>query len=96
MSCEQLVKSFFSAASADGRIAPTHISVYMALVNCWILSSCENPFQVTRKKIMKGARIRGLATYHKCIRELKEYGYIRYEPSYHPSKGSKVCLVPIG
>lgn len=39
---------------------------------------------------MEASRIRSRATYHKVIRELQEFGYLKYFPSYHPVEGSKV------
>ncbi len=41
---------------------------------------------------MQIAKIRGYATYHKCIKDLHTYGYIEYLPSYHPALGSLVYL----
>ncbi|MDN5287697.1 MAG: hypothetical protein JWR38_3971 [Mucilaginibacter sp.] len=75
---------------ADGRTLATHISLLTALFVCWQQSGFENPFAVTRKKLMAFSRIASIATYHKCIRDLDEFGYIRYQPSYHPLKGSLV------
>lgn len=37
-------------------------------------------------------KIRGIATYHKIIRELHAFGYIDYLPSYHPVNGSLIRL----
>lgn len=75
---------------ADSRTLATHISLLTALFVCWQQSGFENPFAITRKKLMAFSRIASIATYHKCIRELDEFGYIRYQPSYHPLKGSLV------
>jgi len=41
---------------------------------------------------MKVCKISSNATYHKCIKELNEFGYLRYSPSYNPYKGSLVYL----
>lgn len=41
---------------------------------------------------MKMAKISGLGTYHKCIRDLNNFGYIRYQPSFNYRKKSKVYL----
>jgi hypothetical protein len=41
---------------------------------------------------MKVSKICSKATYHKCIRELNDYGYLSYHPSYNPFKGSLVYL----
>ena len=40
---------------------------------------------------MKNFRI-SRKTYNKCMKELQEYGYIRYKPSSNPQVGSKVQL----
>ena len=42
---------------------------------------------------MNLSRIRSTATYHKTMGELKNLGYVRYRPSYHPTEGSKVSLL---
>jgi hypothetical protein len=41
---------------------------------------------------MKTAKISGIATYHKCIKELNDYGYIRYLPSYRPNRSTRVFM----
>jgi hypothetical protein len=42
---------------------------------------------------MEVAEISGLVTYHKGMRNLVEFGYIQYEPSYNPTITSQVCLL---
>ncbi|RKR84518.1 hypothetical protein BDD43_4758 [Mucilaginibacter gracilis] len=76
--------------SVDSRILATHVSLFAGLFVCWQRSGFEDPFPVNRKTLMAYSRIASIATYHKCIRELDEFGYIRYMPSYHPIKGSLV------
>ena len=76
--------------SMDGRLNATHIGLFSALFVHWQRGSFKSPFSVTRKTLMAFSRIASIATYHKCIKELDEYGYIRYEPSYHPKLGSQV------
>ncbi|MBS1525844.1 MAG: hypothetical protein JST19_09370 [Bacteroidetes bacterium] len=36
------------------------------------------------------SKIASTATYHKYIKQLDKFGYIRYRPSYHPVKGSSI------
>ena len=74
----------------DSRLLSTHISLFTGLFTCYGRSGFENPFPVNRKTLMAYSKIASIATYHKCIRELDAYGYIRYEPSFHPVKGSLV------
>lgn len=42
---------------------------------------------------MRISKICSKATYHKCMRELHEKGYVIYEPSYNPFRGSLVRMV---
>ena len=82
----------------DQRLMATHISLFTALFVRWQRNDFVSPFPVTRKELMGYSRIASIATYHKCIRELDGYGYVRYQPSYDPAKGSLVywpdCPMP--
>jgi hypothetical protein len=51
------------------------------------------PLSVYSKELMRQAKISGMATYHKCMRDLNELGYIRYIPSYNPIQGSQVYIL---
>lgn len=74
----------------DERLMPTHVSLFTALFIQWQRNSFDSPFPVTRRQLMMHSKIASVATYHKCIRQLDEFGYIHYQPSFHPSKGSLV------
>ena len=87
--------SFYSAIKSDPRIGTTHISLYMALFQFYNLNRLSNPILITRTAVMEVAKISGLATYHKCMRDLVEFGYIDYQPSYNPSISSQVYLLKI-
>ena len=87
--------NFYSAIKSDPRIWTTHISLYMALFQFYNLNRLENPIQITRTAVMEVAKISGLATYHKCMKDLVEFGYIQYEPSYNPAISSQVHLLKI-
>ena len=85
--------SFYSAIKSDPRIGTTHISLYMALFQFYNLNRLSNPILITRTAVMEVAKISGLATYHKCMKDLKDFGYIKYEPSYNPAISSQVYLL---
>lgn len=51
------------------------------------------PVSIYSKELMRQAKISGMATYLKCMRDLNELGYIRYIPSYNPVLGSLVYLL---
>jgi hypothetical protein len=73
---------FFERISIDERLNPTHISLYMALFQMWNMNRFTNPISISRSEIMRLSKIYSNATYHKCIRELHEFEYIQYLPSY--------------
>jgi len=88
----QPVEDFFSAIADDPRINTTHISLYMALLKIWGERRFQNPIRVFSYEVMPVCKISGIATYHKSIRELHEFGYIRYVPSYYRFSRSSVYM----
>ena len=87
----QPLTDFYEAIADDARIGATHISLYMALLQEWNTTVAQNPLSVNRDTMMKAARM-GRKTYNKCMKELQEYGYIKYEPSYNPLIKSKIYM----
>ncbi len=83
---------FYIAILEDARINTTHISLYMALFQKWNLEGFQTPIQVKRWEVMELAKISSSATYHKCLNQLIEYGYINYIPSFNPTSKSEVYL----
>ncbi len=88
----QFLASFFTKASTDERLNPTHVSMFVSLLQFWYINHFVNPVSITRHDLMKVSKINSKATYHKCMRELNEYGYLKYSPSYNSYKGSMVYL----
>ncbi|MBT0556809.1 hypothetical protein EJN86_10450 [Riemerella anatipestifer] len=83
---------FYDRIQEDNRLNPTHISLYLALFQFWNLNHFQNPISISRTEMMRLSKISALGTYHKCIKQLQEYGYIEYLPSFNPYKGSLVNL----
>lgn len=83
---------FYDRISQDNRLNPTHISLYLAPFQFWNLNHFQNPISFSRNEMMRLSKIAALGTYHKCIKQLQEFGYILYEPSFNPYKGSLVHL----
>ena len=92
---EQLpyLSGFFLAIENDPRISITHIGIYAALLQYWSQNQYANPLQAFSYEIMKIAKISAKRTYHKTIRELSEYGYLKYQPSFKRNQGSRVFLL---
>jgi len=94
MYLRQLI-GFLIRASCDPRLGPHHVALYIVLYQQWCLNNGKNPISVTQQNIRKLAKI-GRTTYHKCMRELEQLGYINYIRSYSPLLGSLVYLEEMG
>lgn len=89
----QPLSDFFSAIEKDDRISITHIGIYAALLQFRTDKGFINPIQAFRSEIMSIARIAAPNTYHKCLKELSDYGYIKYEPSFKRNQGSRIYFL---
>jgi hypothetical protein len=82
---------FFRDISVDARVTVTHISVYAA-----ILQSLRNfgtdYLSMFSFELMQVAKISSGKTYYKAVRDLNEFGYIRYEPSFKKNTPSRISL----
>jgi hypothetical protein len=83
---------FFDKVANDKLLNPTHISLYISLFQFWNYNRFKNPISISRDEVMRISKISSKATYHKCLKALHSQGYINYEPSYNPFKGSHVYL----
>ena len=83
---------FFEKVAIDKTLNPTHVSLYIALFQFWNCNRFKNPISINRDEVMRISKISSKATYHKCLKNLHSLGYINYEPSYNPFKGSHVFL----
>jgi hypothetical protein len=88
----QKIANFYSALTEDSRIGPSHISLYMGLFYWWMKNGFDSPLPVSSTQMMRVSKISSRATYVKCIKNLHEYGYIKYVPSYNRFAGSLVYL----
>ena len=84
---------FFNKISNENAINPTHISLYLALFQCWNVNRFKNPTGISREEIMKASKINSKATYHKCMKELEALGFMEYLPTYNPHSCSNVIMV---
>lgn len=85
--------AFFEKTEFDSAISPTQISFYMALFRQWQVEHFKNPVLIDKKELMAAGKISSKATYHKCLKILHDGGYIRYKPTFHPYKSSKVFML---
>lgn len=81
------VSAFVGRVTSDPRLRPVHLAVAITFMKSWMKhSGCA--FRISRRFVTTRSRIRSRATYHCVIRDLEEFVYVRYEPSYPPRKGS--------
>lgn len=88
----QLVQ-LLTRATSDARLTSTHISMYCVLCLAWLINGGRPSFNISRSKIMLASKIKSKSTYHRILADLKQSGYINYNPSYHPEHGSRVSLL---
>ncbi|HEY0055730.1 MAG TPA: hypothetical protein VGB63_10265 [Pedobacter sp.] len=69
------------------------MAVIFGIIQLATNGNSKSPIFISRKKVMELSHINSFVTYHKCIKDLQQYGYIEYAPSYHPALGSKVYLL---
>ncbi|MCM4168399.1 hypothetical protein KCTC52924_01971 [Arenibacter antarcticus] len=90
------LNSVFGQFAKDQRLNPTHISLYIALFQLWNIHRFPTVFYINREEVMAIAKIGSKATYHRCLRRLHDWKYIRYLPSHNPYKGSQIQMLEFG
>jgi len=89
---QTILSAFFCKASKDNRISIGHLGLYATLFVLWKEQGYPNPFCIYSHEVKPKAKISSSATYHKLIKQLDEYGYIRYEPSFYKGTKSRFFL----
>ena len=85
--------AFFKAQQKDGRIGITHIALFASLIYHWYIEGSTNPLSAFSRDIMKTSKIKSHVTYFRCIKELSDYGYIIYKPSFKKTQASKIYFM---
>ena len=89
---ERELHCFLQEVRSDGRIGPSHISLFVAILQYAEERGMHNSICVFSKDLMPSAKISTMGTYNKNMWELHEYGYIRYIPSYNHFLGSLILI----
>jgi hypothetical protein len=76
----------------DDRLSALHISLYYSLFHTWNLSKFRNPISICREEVMQASKIGSANTYTKCLKDLDNWQYLKYIPSFDSYKGSKIYL----
>jgi len=76
----------------DARIRQGHITLYLAFFQKWNREFFKKTITINRELIMEKAKFKSKTTYHNYLNDLNNWGYLKYFPSYHPARGSKVKM----
>jgi len=78
---------------ADERITATCFRLVVVLFERWAREDFPPRIRITRRILMQQTRIKSFTTYDQGMRDLVAFGYLIYEPSYHPALGSRIGLI---
>jgi hypothetical protein len=90
------LNNVFERFHNDQRIKQGHITLYLAFFHKWNRKFFQKTLNINRELIMERAKIKSKTTYHNYLRDLHDWEYLRYYPSYHPSIGSKINMIKFG
>lgn len=77
----------------DNRLKVWHICLLLAIARLAYRQHENRIIRVSRSTLMKMSHIETAPTYHKYFKQLQEFGYIKYIPSYHPGYRSTIELL---
>lgn len=81
---------YFRTTEKDARLNIWHLALLSSLILIAYYQNESKIIRVSRSRIMAVSHISNLSTYHKYFKELQNFGYIKYTPSYHPGYRSTV------
>ena len=86
------LNAVFNHMDQNPALSAQHITLYLALFRRWNRNFFQNPIVVVRDELMKTSRIGSVNTYTKCLKQLDQFGYIQYKPSFNRNLGSQIHL----
>jgi hypothetical protein len=84
-----------SSIKIDNRLHATHMSLYAALLIIWSTNNFTNPFTASRAELMTISKLGSTATYHRCIKDLNNFGYIMYKPTFNSFIGTQFKILKV-
>ncbi len=89
---EEVWDAFLIKASGDCRMGPAHVALFAALHRLWRLYACPEGLDINVVEVMRYAKFHTAKTYYCILKELHEYHYLRYEPSFCRKRKSKIYM----
>jgi hypothetical protein len=90
------LNAVFERFNNDEKIKQGHITLYLAFFQKWNREFFKKTLTITREFIMEKAIIKSKTTYHNYLKDLNDWGYLNYFPSFHLARGSKVRMPIFG
>lgn len=90
----ELLNSFFERIKTDPRIALSHISIYCALLKMSFTQG-GNEVYCRNRELMEASKISGRTVFHRRMRELDEYGYVKYIVCFNHRKKNRIVLFTV-
>ncbi len=84
---------FLDYINDDPLLNVWHLSLLLAIARLACKQNEKWIIRVSRSKLMVLSHIKTLPSYHKYFKQLQEFGYIKYSPSYHPDCHSTVEIL---
>ncbi len=72
---------------------PRHLSLFLAILHFSYMQNSIDTVSVFSRELRKQVKICSVRNYYSCMKDLKEFGYIKYVPSFSPSEASSIYLV---
>lgn len=91
-----IVAELYNKMTEDPRLTVWHISLYATLLVLWQQSGFSVQVKVSRRSLMTKAHFGSKTTYHKCLSQLCDFGYIVYSPTYDSYSRSTVKIIYAG
>ena len=88
-----IFRGFIESLVIDERITVWHLGMILGIVQLANGDKLADPISISRRKVMQLGHISNIVTYHRCIKDLQAFGFIKYLPSYHPGIRTTVYLI---
>ena len=85
----------FELMSRDARLSALHVALYHSMLRCWRNAKGAVEFKIKDATLREASKIHSIRAYQRCLKELEEWGYLRYFPSQLPGLDSRISLTGI-
>lgn len=90
---QEILRNFMEHTLKDPRIDKAHIAIFTALFYLWTIQQFPKVIKLFSYEIMRVAKISSSATYHRLLKDLCAFGYLKYEPSRFRKRPSEYSLI---